>query len=386
MRKFLTALALAGLAVTASAEDNKADQEKKADTSKKADAPKKAAAPKKAEPTLKAGDAAPPIKVTKWLQGTEVAAFAPGKVYIVEFWATWCGPCVVMMPHLGEMAAEYRNKGVTVIGFTAKDPNNTEEKVAAFVAKRGPKLGYTFAYADDRDTYNAWMTAAGQNGIPCSFVVDKEGKIAYIGHPMYLEEVLPKVVAGSWKVKEGTEDLAKVEKEVNDVFKSLASPKAEDALKAIGEFESRRPQLGKIPYFAMSKLPLLVKAKRTDEAKQMADSMTAKALEQGDPTALRTVAALSQVPEAKDDKEITDRSLKAAGELLKLSGDKDYLALLTAAGAHNAAGDKAKAKDFAQKAVDATAKESAGIRKYVEQQAKKYGVEPKAEKKEPKVT
>ena len=110
---------------------------------------------------------------TSWIQGAEVTAFAPDKVYVVEFWATWCGPCIVMMPHMAEMQAEYRDKGVTFIGYTAKDPNNTAEKVSTFVSKRGPKLGYTFAYGDTSDTYDAYMKAAGQGGIPCSYVVDK---------------------------------------------------------------------------------------------------------------------------------------------------------------------------------------------------------------------
>src|SRR5262245_15770237 len=144
--------------------------------------------PAKDQPTLKVGDAPPPLKATKWLAGSEVKAFEKGKVYVVEFWATWCGPCVVMMPHLGDIQEELGPKGVTVIGFTAKDASNAEEKVATFVKKRGEKLGYTIAYADDRDTSDAWMKAAGQSGIPCSFVIGKDGKIAYIGHPLFLEE------------------------------------------------------------------------------------------------------------------------------------------------------------------------------------------------------
>ena len=72
-------------------------------------------------------------------------------MYVVEFWATWCGPCIVMMPHMSHLQQEYRDKGVTFIGFTAKDDrSNTREKVTKFVEKRGPKLKYTFAYADDR--------------------------------------------------------------------------------------------------------------------------------------------------------------------------------------------------------------------------------------------
>src|SRR5438067_2198543 len=83
--------------------------------------------PAKPQPTLKAGDAPPPLKATKWLTGAEVKAFEKGKVYVVEFWATWCGPCVVMMPHLGDLQEELGPKGVTVVGFTAQDPGNTAE-------------------------------------------------------------------------------------------------------------------------------------------------------------------------------------------------------------------------------------------------------------------
>jgi thiol-disulfide isomerase/thioredoxin len=86
------------------------------------------------------GDAAPILRASKWLQGEEVKSFEPGNVYVVEFWATWCGPCVMIMPHLAELQAEYRDKGVTIIGYSARGEGNTEEKVAAFVKKRGSKL------------------------------------------------------------------------------------------------------------------------------------------------------------------------------------------------------------------------------------------------------
>src|SRR5689334_8112127 len=139
-------------------------------------------APKeKPVPSLKAGDPAPPLEVSTWLQGQEVKAFEPGAVYVVEFWATGCGPCIAFMPHLAELQKQYKGKGVTIIGCTATAFNDTQEKAAAFVRKRGPALKYRFAFAGDR-TFAAWMKAAGREGIPCSFVVDRAGRIAYIGN------------------------------------------------------------------------------------------------------------------------------------------------------------------------------------------------------------
>ena len=209
MRKLLTALTLFGLlAAVVSAADKK--DAKSADQADKKAAKSPDSSKDSDTPTLKVGDAPPQLKVSKWLQGAAVRSFDPGKTYVVEFWATWCGPCIMMMPHLGELQAEYKDKGVTFIGYSAKDPRNTAEKVAEFVTKRGPKLGYTFAYGDNRDTYETWMEAAHQNGIPCSFVISPKGKIAYIGHPMFLGMVLPKVLDGTWNAEHGALEVAEI--------------------------------------------------------------------------------------------------------------------------------------------------------------------------------
>ena len=153
--------------------------------------------------TLELGAPAPEIKVEKWLKGDPVdLASRKGKgVTIVEFWATWCAPCVQSVPHLTELQHKYAAKDVRIVAVTAKDPGNTEKVVRAFVGRMGSKLDYTVGFDDDGDTYDAYMAASQQESIPTAFIVDKEGKIAWIGHPLDgMDAVLDKVIAGTYDV------------------------------------------------------------------------------------------------------------------------------------------------------------------------------------------
>jgi thiol-disulfide isomerase/thioredoxin len=139
------------------------------------------------QPALKVGSNAPAIKVSRWIKGIGPAALEPGKVYVVEFWATWCPPCRVSIPHLTELARAYQDKA-TFIGVSVWERGSgkaLEDKVSAFVRDMGGKMDYLVA----RDTANGtmaktWMDAAGQDGIPAAFVIGGDGKIAWIGHPM----------------------------------------------------------------------------------------------------------------------------------------------------------------------------------------------------------
>ena len=162
-----------------------------------------------AGPTLKVGDPAPKLQTGKWVQGDPVKNFEKGKAYIVEFWATWCPPCRTSIPHLNEVHKEFKDKGLIVIGQNVSERDDSG--VASFVKKMGDKMTYRVALDDktsdkDGQMSKTWMEAAGQNGIPCAFLVDTKGVIAWIGHPMQLkEQVIESVLSGKSPVSKGAE-------------------------------------------------------------------------------------------------------------------------------------------------------------------------------------
>ena len=156
-------------------------------------------------PTLKVGDPAPKLQTGKWVQGDPVKEFQAGKAYIIEFWATWCGPCRVSIPHLNEMHKKFMDKGLIVIGQDCWERD--EKLVEPFIQNMGEKMTYRVAL-DDKQTIErgamaeTWMAAAGRTGIPSAFVVDTKGRIAWIGHPMQLKESeLEAVLSGTFDVQ-----------------------------------------------------------------------------------------------------------------------------------------------------------------------------------------
>ena len=155
---------------------------------------------------VKVGDPAPEFTPGKFIKGDEVKSLEKGKFYVVEFWATWCGPCVQSIPHVSELQKKY--KDVVFIG-----QNVWEEKVedvAPFVTQMGDKMDYRVALdtvaGENGKMATNWMKAAGQGGIPTAFIIDKETKIAWIGHPMEMGEILPKVIDGTFDSKKYAEE------------------------------------------------------------------------------------------------------------------------------------------------------------------------------------
>ncbi len=148
---------------------------------------------------LKVGDLAPALSTGEWLKGEPVKRFEKGTVYLVEFWATWCGPCVKSIPHLTELQKKYPK--LVIIGQNCSERDQSIAK--GFVDKQGASMDYRVALDDTSKEpggamYKEWMNASGARGIPHAFLVDQNKRIAWAGHPATLTpQIIEACLAGT---------------------------------------------------------------------------------------------------------------------------------------------------------------------------------------------
>ena len=202
------------------------------------------------EPSLVVGSVAPDLNVESWLSKgnsdrfPEVTKFEAGKVYIVEFWATWCSPCVASMPHLSELQEKYESKGVQVISIT----DEPLETVAAFLQRnvRGDSSktyaeltkNYCLTTDPDGSSHAGYTEASGVPGIPAAFLIGKSGRIEWIGHPLEIDEPLELVVTDNFdamayqKLEAERKQLAA---EVGGVLQLVQNGRADEALIKLDE-------------------------------------------------------------------------------------------------------------------------------------------------------
>lgn len=100
-----------------------------------------------------------------------------GRVVLLEFWATWCGPCKESIPELSALYGEYRDRGFTVIGVSVDGEGNPTKELAAFA--RDNRMNYP-VLAGTEETSRTY----GVRSIPAGFLIDKEGRIVetFVGY------------------------------------------------------------------------------------------------------------------------------------------------------------------------------------------------------------
>jgi len=137
------------------------------------------------------GEVPPALTLPKTIQGPSAGELTwdklKGNVVVLEFWATWCGPCVKAIPHMNDLVAQFTNRPVVFISVTSEN-----EDVVRLFLKKNP-----ISACIGLDDYEVLNRAFHVTGIPHAFIIDAHGRIAAIAHPASIKpENLEEVLAG----------------------------------------------------------------------------------------------------------------------------------------------------------------------------------------------
>lgn len=139
-----------------------------------------------AKPSFGIGSEVSEYPKVQWIQGEPVTKFDKDKIYIIECWATWCGPCKAAIPHVNELQKKFGNQ-VVIIGQNIWETN--PKKVVDFVKKEGDGMSYRIAYGggQEDDFSLKFMKTAGLSWIPQTFVI-QDNKVVWMPNPEQLSE------------------------------------------------------------------------------------------------------------------------------------------------------------------------------------------------------
>lgn len=341
------------------------------------------------------GDKAPAIDIAHWLKSPEVPGsrgrayqqftdFEEGKVYVLEFWATWCGPCKAGMPHLGELQEKFADKGVTILGIS-DEPLQT---VSKFLARKErsddiwyDRIHYWLATDPDESVKNDYFKAAGQTGIPCAFIVGKDGHVEWIGHPMTMDEPLAAVVEDRWNRDtyraqwEQQEEFERLQREMRGQM--TAALRAKDWTRALGLIDEQLAEFPDNLGLKRRRYDLLLYAGQAETAQPLGQALVQAYW--SDAQQLNSLAWM-----IVDDENVQSRDLalamKAAERANELTESKDGAILDTLARVFYEQGDLAKAIEWQQKAVEHAGEGQMGdgIRKTLEQYQEEHQKREKA--------
>jgi len=116
-----------------------------------------------------AGGMAAPVQIDEWI--TSPPPDLTGRVYVLEFWATWCPPCIQSIPHMIELAEKYK-----AVPFIAISVDSSSEPVKEMVKAKG----MTYHIGMDNGLSDKYPV----RGIPSAFIIGRDGQVAWKGHPM----------------------------------------------------------------------------------------------------------------------------------------------------------------------------------------------------------
>lgn len=109
----------------------------------------------------------------------ELVRAQQGRVVLLNFWATWCPPCLVEFPEIVALEKEFRSRGLTVISVSADSPKRVESDLIPFLEKHPPSFPIYVMQTDDVDAFMHRIDPEWDGTLPTTFFIDRQGKIVF---------------------------------------------------------------------------------------------------------------------------------------------------------------------------------------------------------------
>jgi thiol-disulfide isomerase/thioredoxin/outer membrane protein assembly factor BamD (BamD/ComL family) len=152
-----------------------------------------------------------------------------GKMVIVDFWATWCGPCMAEAPHMVQINEQYKAKGLQIIGISLDQTGND-------AAKGAIDHGFNWPQACDNGVWkSAYAQSWGVDSIPQTFIISPDGIVLWRGHPALIEQPLEAAFKDHPPQLVDPKVLADANSTLDEVDQAIQSNDAPAAIKALGK-------------------------------------------------------------------------------------------------------------------------------------------------------
>jgi hypothetical protein len=151
---------------------------------------------------------AAPLVVKEWIRGQPVEIKAGTNIFVVEIFNTWSLASQASITNLNSIQKRFQGRGVVVVAVS----DEPADRIKEFLLKPdGARIEYAIAADDQRKTSLSYMMPVKQRGVPCAFVVGKDGRLLWYGHPLHgLEQALDRIIAGRYNVEQAAKtDLAR---------------------------------------------------------------------------------------------------------------------------------------------------------------------------------
>jgi thiol-disulfide isomerase/thioredoxin len=151
------------------------------------------------KPAAPAPPAASPIPLLKPADFQKLRTESQGKVLLINFWATWCAPCVAEFPEFVMIDKNYRSKGVRMVSISTDEKSDIEGAVIPFLKKQKAEFESFVSDADDPQELIDVVDKNWSGALPATFVFDKQGKLIFTKYGIIDREELLKTLENALK-------------------------------------------------------------------------------------------------------------------------------------------------------------------------------------------